>query len=431
MNNNDQKIQTQSGAGFTLASLTIGHFLQHYLVTAILGLLPTVVASMGLGVAYFSLLHTIRYLSGGLVTCLTGFIVDKSGNQWGLILTGCMILGAILFAVLAITPSAGFLIIIAILVSIPGQVWHIPAIAAISQRFEKNRGFGLSIHGVGAQVGALTGPIATGGIILGVSLWASIGPSGIVGKIIDFLISMEPWRSVSVIYIIPTLLTAVLVWWSLKNLKSVIANDPNDEGIKSHLNNAKSLLSNPVILSLVIIVFLRNTAFNSLTEWVPFYLTTPSSEGGLGATVMAQGIGLGIVTSLGFFMAPVLGVLSDKFGRKAILVPSMALIAVLTLAIVFVGEIFVILTILGIIGLFSYTLGQILQALVLDQVDSGIAGTTLGLVLGINQLLGSVSPLIALWVSQTWGLVAVFSYTSILWALPCLILIVTPVKKAN
>ena len=110
--------ETQSKPGssnFTLVSLTVGHFLQHWLVNALLVLLPTVVASLGGGLLFYSILLFIRYISGGVITCLAGFIVDGPGNRWGVILTGCMILGAILFILLAITPVAGFLIIIAIL----------------------------------------------------------------------------------------------------------------------------------------------------------------------------------------------------------------------------------------------------------------------------------------------------------------------------
>ena len=99
--------------------------------------------------------------------------------------------------------------------------------------------------------------------------------------------------------------------------------------------------------------------------------------------------------------------------------------------IMYMTSIVFLLLILGVIGLFSYTLGQLLQALVLDQVDTGIEGTTMGLVLGINQLLGSFSPLIAIWVSQTWGLSGVFGFASILWLAPAVVLFLTPVKKVN
>ncbi len=402
-------------AGFTLISLTIGHFLQHWLVNALLVLLPTVVASLGGGLAVYSVLQFIRYISGGVITCLAGFIVDKPGTRWGVVLTGCMVLGAILFALLAITPVAGFLIIIAILLPIPGQVWHIPAIAAISQQYSSNRGFGLTVHGVGAQVGALIGPIVTGAIPVALGLW----------------LGMELWRAISIVYIIPILLTAVLVWLSLKNLKSVVQATEDNNGLGYHLGNAKTLLSNPVILSLIAIVFLRQTGFNALEAWVPYYLTADETDGGIGASALSQGIGLGIVTSLGFFMAPVLGYLSDRLGRKSILVPSMVIVGVLTFFIMYTTGIVALLIILGVIGLFSYTLGQLLQALVLDQVDTGIEGTTMGLVLGINQLLGSFSPLIAIWVSQTWGLSGVFGFASILWVLPAIILFLTPVRKAN
>ena len=46
-----------------------------------------------------------------------------------------------------------------ILVSVPGSLWHLPAAAALSQRFPDRRGFAIAMHGFGSNIGNVLGPL--------------------------------------------------------------------------------------------------------------------------------------------------------------------------------------------------------------------------------------------------------------------------------
>ncbi|MDP6550388.1 MAG: hypothetical protein QF659_09990, partial [Dehalococcoidia bacterium] len=73
-------------------------------------------------------------------------------------------------------------------------------------------------------------------------------------------------------------------------------------------------------------------------------------------------------------------------------------------------------------GMFTYSLGQILQASVLDQVGRGTEGATMGLVMGLNNVFSALSPLAAALVVYFYGLRAVFYYNAGLWVAAVVIL---------
>ena len=223
------------------------------------------------------------------------FIIDRFNNRWGLILTGCLILAAIVFGALGVSRSYVYLLLLAAVMPLPGQIWHIPAIVTISQRFPNNRGFGLSVHGIGAQVGSTAGPYLTG--LLMVLLFTGL--------------AWEPWRATTVAYVIPTLIIAFFVWLGLGSLSSVSRNQ-EVVNIITRVKNAKALLKDKVIMILVLVIFLRNTGFNSLMVWVPLYLTDSKVyEDSLGYGPALAGFYFSLLTLAGAFSSPVLGWLSD------------------------------------------------------------------------------------------------------------------------
>lgn len=110
---------------------------------------------------------------------------------------------------------------------------------------------------------------------------------------------------------------------------------------------------------------------------------------------VALGAYIALLHALGIVSQPLLGILSDRFGRKAVLVPSClalgifyALIAVappgIPLGIVIVA-----------IGLFFYTLFNIFNTSVMDVSGSNVQAAAYGLTSLITQIVVIPSPMIA------------------------------------
>ena len=151
-----------------------------------------------------------------------------------------------------------------------------------------------------------------------------------------------------------------------------------------------TVVKNPIVLWLVVAATLRGIGLNATFHWTPFYL---KNELGVGS--FEVGLHYALLTGMGIVSAPLLGVFSDSFGRKAVLVPGFIIATVLSLVVVSAGDSFLLPLVLAGVGLFSFALHQIIQAAVLDVVGRGTEATTIGLLFGINGVIGGVSPFVA------------------------------------
>ena len=141
----------------------------------------------------------------------------------------------------------------------------------------------------------------------------------------------------------------------------------------------------------------------------------------------AAGAHLSLLTGMGIVSAPVLGYLSDRFGRKQVLVPGLIFAAMLTLFVVSAGDSLMLAVLLGGVGLFSFALQQIILAALLDVVPKGTEATASGLIFGVNGILGFGSPFIAAFIIENMGgYGSIFYYVGILTIVSAVIIAVIP-----
>ena len=380
---------------FILGSLSLGHGISHLYDQGFPVFMPAIQTAMGLTNFQVAFLLGIRQGGFGAVNLIGGAIVDQMKASWGPILTGCMVWAALGFVVVATSPNLGVMVLAVAIISVPGALWHLPATAALSRRFPDRRGFAISIHGFGSNIGNVLAPLVAGGLL-------------------TFML----WRHILLIYTIPAAVMAVFVWWSLRDLGIEDGDEPAEEKPQRPLiagyREGLDMFKSPVVAALVVTAAIRGVANNALFQWTPFYLTK-STDGGLDMDYFIAGVHLALLTGMGIVSAPILGYLSDRYGRKQVLVPGMIIAAALTMFIVSAGDSLMLAVLLGGIGLFSFALQQIILASVLDVVDKGTEATASGLIFGINGVLGFGSPFLAAFIiDDLGGYGSIFYYTGIL-----------------
>ena len=134
---------------------------------------------------------------------------------------------------------------------------------------------------------------------------------------------------------------------------------------------------------------------------------------------------------MGIISAPILGWLSDIWGRKAVLVPGFFIAALLSLAVVSVGSSLLLIPIMAGLGLFSFALHQIIQASVLDYVGQGTEATAIGLLFGINGVIGIGSPFLAAAIIDWGSYGAVYYYAGILTLITAVIILAIPLRNPS
>ncbi len=392
---------------FILFSLTFGHGVAHLYDLGFPVFLTAIANTFSLTTRQTGFLLGIRTSGNGLVSMGSGVLVDRFRDQWGMMLTACMVLNVIAFVVIGLSPNWGLLIIGVILISIPGSLWHLPAIASLSRRFTDRRAFSISIHSFGSTVGNALGPLVAGTLLL-------------------YLI----WREVLFLYAIPAAVVAFFVWWSLRDLGREDNPQPGDSETRTLRTLAGAgwnFFRNPAMLALLVAASLRSVANNAMFDWTPFYLETTPAEGGLGFSYFWTGFQMALLTGTGAVSSPILGQLSDKLGRKQVLVPGLALAAVLPFLVVPAGDGFLVPVVMAALGLFSFALHQVMLAGILDAAARGTEATVAGLVFGINGAVGFASTLLVAYIiDNLGGYGSMYIYVGVLTAAAGIIVLLTP-----
>ena len=84
------------------------------------------------------------------------------------------------------------------------------------------------------------------------------------------------------------------------------------------------------------------------------------------------------------------------------------------------------------LGLGTFALHQIMQAAVLDVVGRGTEATAVGLIFGINGLIGAASPfLVTLIINHAGGLSSIFYYSGILTAISAVVVVFIPLRPSR
>jgi len=112
----------------------------------------------------------------------------------------------------------------------------------------------------------------------------------------------------------------------------------------------------------------------------------------------------------GFAAAPVAGHLSDRMGRKQILMSSMLTSAVVLALMAFSGGSPLFIALVALLGFFLYATRPVIQAWLLDATPANMGGSSIGVLFGAQAIGGALGPLLAGLVADRYGLLATFYF---------------------
>jgi MFS family permease len=94
----------------------------------------------------------------------------------------------------------------------------------------------------------------------------------------------------------------------------------------------------------------------------------------------------------GFIAAPVGGHLSDKMGRKRVVMSSMLLTGVMLIGMVLAGQSIAFVMFVALVGFFLYAMRAVLQAWAVECTPKNLAGAGVGIQFAVTSFGASVSP---------------------------------------
>ena len=392
--------------GFIISGLTGGHGVFHWFTQSFLAMLPEVQAAYGLSGIGVGGITSVRELVSGVVTLPGGIIADALRQHWGLVLALCMAFFGIGWLIVGIAPNYFLLLVGMGVVALAASIWHLPAMASLSHHFSHRRGAALSFHGVGGQIGDVLAPPVTG-----------------------LLLGYLAWRGIISIYAVVPIFLAFLVYWAFKNIGRTGESDREDS---SQLSTTGRVLRNPILWIVALVGGIRGMAFIGLITFFTIFLDD------LGMNPLIRNLHFGLLLAVGIVSTPIVGWLSDLFGRKAVLVPGMLLLAVMSFLLANVGVGILLIIIIALMGTFLYGDQPILTALALDVAGDEVPTTVLGILSLERFLLSAASPFIAGALYDngfTFGGIdltgpeATFTYVAVLFLIGAVILLVTPLPR--
>ena len=411
--------KTQISSNLTLGSkklasaIVLGHAVSHVFNSS----LPLLLAMMktdprfNLTATQFGVVGGIGRGASDATTMVAGYLgerfSDRPGAMMGISLT---IMGSSFF-LLGMAPSFWWLLGAMLLVGIGPSLYHPPAIAELSRRFPSRRGFAISLHGTGGSIGEMFGPFIVG--LLTTETFK-------VGSIITmtYLIAFE-WNEVLRISVLPALGFALIVYLMMRDLSK---EAPETESFGEYLSGLRGLLKDKGIWGLILATGLSDMGQSSIMYFLPLYLISAVGEGGLAKDTLTVGFFLAGAQVSGIIAQPVLGGLSDRFGRKIVLLPAMTILGISFIGLYFASDGYQLVLNVFAMGAFLYSLHTVFIAAAMDVSGGKSQPTVVSLIYGAS-LLGTVSPIFTGMLIDEFGLKSTFLFSGIISLMATIVLI--------
>ncbi len=382
-------------------TVILGHAIKHIYNSGLQStIMPELKAGLDLSNAAYGTLATSRQTAGWVTTMTAGFLGDRFASKAALMLGISLGLMGIAQLLAGVAPGYGVLFLAMLLIGIGPSLYHPPAIGALSRRFPDKRGLAISLHGTGGSIGEVIGPTLAGVLITVVLL---------------------TWRQVLVLSLFPAIIAAFAIWSMMRSVPG--GESGKTMSMREYFASLGSLLTRRPLLLLVLVTALRSMGQSSVSTFLPVYLRED-----LDYSALEVGFFLSLAQFVGIGAQPAMGFLSDRFGRKAVLVPSMGLLGLLVIALYYASAgVQLTLTIIA-LGAFLYSLHSIFIASAMDVAGEKVHSTVVSLIYGAS-FLGTFSPVVAGVIADNFGTRTAFIYGGIIVLVGTLVLAATRLPR--
>jgi len=373
------------GALRELWLITIGHGLTHWYPATFYLLLPLIGAELGLSYSQIGLVMTCQYVASAIANVPGGVLVDTVGRK-GVLMAVSLFWVGFPYLLIGFTHSYPMLLVCIALVGFGNSLWHPTAIPTLGRRYPQRKGLVLSLHGMGGNVGDAIAPIVVGAAL-----------------------AVFSWREVVVMNVLPGLVVALLMFLFLGSMYvSAKPQAVEQQSFADYVQGLRELLRNRALMLLSTGSAFRTMTQTALLTFLPVYLAHD-----LGYSPLWVGGALFVLQAAGFAAAPVAGYVSDRVGRKQILIGSMLTSALVLAAMAFTGGSPVFIALVAALGFFLYATRPVIQAWLLEATPKNMGGSSIGILFGAQALGGALGPWLGGAVADRYGLLATFYFLAV------------------
>lgn len=339
-----------------VGAFAAAHFAQHVSTSLLNPLLPLVRDAFFLSYAQSGVAVSAYSLSLGLSNAPMGALADRVGSRRviaaGLVLTG--------LATVAIGLAGSYpqLLVLLVTLGVVSGTYHAPAASLLARIFPPNvRGAAMGLHITGGHLSFFATPIVAALLV------AAVGT----------------WRAPYLAFAFAPILAGVLMW----SLAPGGREHHRDVGAAFALRDLAGVFRS--VGPLVSVSVLFQIVYAAVFAFLTLYLVDAR---GFAAPVAAALFGVPQLIGMGG--APLAGWLSDRLGRRAVIVLGIGLFGPALLALTLVPNELVVLPV-GVVGLAAAMRGTVTEVLVTESAPAHRRGTILGGYYMLAQELGGLA----------------------------------------
>ncbi|HEV8670398.1 MAG TPA: MFS transporter [Candidatus Limnocylindria bacterium] len=337
-----------------LVAFSVAHFAHHVTNSLLSALLPFIRDAFALSYTDAGFAVTAYTIASGVTNAPLGVLADRIGARrvivWGLVLIG--------LSSVAIGLSSEYWQLLAFLIvmGVASGTYHAPASALIAEMFSSRRGMAMGTHTTAGHLSFFAAPLVAG-----------------------TLAAAGTWRTPYIAFAIAPIACAVLLW----RVAPTGTRSTGRHGWLATVGDIGAVARR--VGALVTLSILFQVVLSAAMAFLSLYL------------VDARGISPGVAAALfgvpqlaGLVGAPMAGTLSDRFGRRIVLLLGLALMGPAAWALTVVPNELVFLPLL-LIGVSLSIRATTTEVLIVDNTPPERRSTVLGTYYLVNQPVGGIA----------------------------------------
>ena len=360
-----------------LGVVTGGHVAIHWFQQLFTVAQPFIKVGLGLSGVQYGALAAARQFGQGTLNLPAGMLGDALYRHRDAILASSLVMMGL--AYLLFGSGGGFWAAFAasVLIGFGTALWHPTAAATLTSKFPQRRATAMAVHGTGATVSDSLSPLAQG-----------------------VLVAALPWEGVLWWHIVPGVLFGFLV---LRGLLGAFRQDTRVPSRTTRFREMVALLRKGSFVAISASRGLLTMGRVVILSFLPVYLVEELHFSG-----EALGVYIFLLHVVGIFSQTPLGYLSDRYGRKPVLVPSMLVLGALYMLLAVAPPVAALTLVIIVIGTFFYTLMNVLTAVISDVSGANVQASSQGLTTVIAQVAVLPTPIIAGYLTDHYGIGSAF-----------------------
>ncbi len=404
----ESRPEVQERSWGLMIGLSAGHLVKHFYQQAFLLLIPAVKAAMGLSDVQVGVIGMSRTIFSAAVNIPAGIVGDMWREKVALILAGSLSSLALGYFLIGVYPNYWLLLLGVAVTGIGTSLWHAPAFGTLAALYPQRKAFAMSLHRMGGSLGDSISPVVMGVLLGGFAFWGlQWGGMG--------------WRALALVLVAPALISAGVILLAHKSLKSA-GGQATD--LRAYIRSVGPLFTNSTVMGMVVLASVRAMAHNGLNIFLILYMSED-----LHFSAFKTGYHVALLTFFGVLFAPVMGWASDRFGRRPVIFLGLLAMTVLIFALLPFGQGWAFTLILALLGLFLYTVNPVMLAAAMDAAKPGTESSITALQFTGPAILGAISPVIAGWLRENYGMDGVFYYSGAIVAAITVVALFMPMRR--